>query len=104
MTVGADLPLSGQTGEPAPVIPQAAPAYADTSPPLPTEYRETLSGTAAEFSPWSTCEIETLIVVLMLTLCVSLLLALAALTFKVFKGLWAELRCEAGEAPDRGRR
>ena len=104
MTVGAGLPLGGQTGEPAPDMPQAAPAYAETSPPLPTEYRETLSGTAAEFSSWSTCEIETLVVVLMLTLCVSLLLALGALTFKIFKGLWAELRCEAGEASDRGRR
>ena len=104
MTAGATLPLGRQTGEPAPVIPQAAPAYAETSPPLPLEYEETLSGTAAEFSSWSTCEIETLIVVLMLTLCVSLLLALGALTFKIFKGLWAELRCEAGEAPDRGRR
>ncbi|MCY4407407.1 MAG: hypothetical protein OXC15_13650 [Rhodospirillaceae bacterium] len=104
MTVGATLPPGRQTGDPAPVMPQAAPAYSETSPPLPTEYEKTPSEAAAEFSSWGTCEIETLLVVLILTVCVSLLLALGALTFKVFKGLWAEFRYQSGQAPDRGRR
>jgi hypothetical protein len=104
MTVGATLPPARQTGDAAPVIPQAAPAYAETSPPLPTEHDKTPLEAAAEFSSWGTCEIETLLVVLILTLCVSLLLALGVLAFKLFKGLWAEFRYESGQAPDRGRR
>ena len=102
MTVGANLPPVAQAGEPGPVIPQTAPAYAETSPPLPTEYDKTPSEAAAEFSSWGTCETETLLVVLILTLCVSLLLGLGALTFKAFKGLWAEFRYRSGQAPDQG--
>ena len=51
MTVGANLPPVVQAGEPGPVIPQAAPAYAETSPPLPMEYEKTPSDAAAEFLP-----------------------------------------------------
>ena len=104
MTVGADLPLGKQTGEPAPVMPQAAPAYAETSPPLPLEYEETLSGTAAEFCSWSTCEIETLLLLLIFTLGGTLLLALGVLTFKFLEALRAAFWGEAGLPPDRGRR
>ena len=104
MTVGAGLPLSRQTGEPAPVMPQAAPTYSETSPPLPTEYRETLSGTVAEFSSWSTCEIETLLLLLIFTLGGTLLLALGVLTFKFLEALRAAFWGEAGLPPDRVRR
>ena len=102
MTVGATLPPGRPTGEPAPVIPQAAPAYAETSPPLPTEYDKTSSEAAAEFCSWGACEIEILLVVLILTLCVSLWLALLRHVFKGFRQVWAEFRSEAGRPPDQG--
>ena len=104
MTVGADLPPGGQTGEPAPVIPLADPAYADTSLPLPPFPGRTSPEAAAEFSFWSTCEIETLLVVLILTLCVSLWLVLLGHAFKRFKQVWAEFRNQTGQASGRGRR
>ena len=104
MTVGAELPPVVQAGEPAPVIPQAGPAYADTSLPLPPFPGRTSPEAAAEFSFWSTCEIETLLVVLILTLCASLLLALGVLTFKFLEALRAAFCCEAGQASDQGRR
>ena len=51
MTAGADLPPVAPAGEPAPVIPQAGPAYADTTLPLPPFPGRTLPEAAAE----STC-------------------------------------------------
>ena len=51
MTAGAGLPPVAQAGEPAPVIPQAGPAYADTTLPLPPFPGRTLPEAAAE----STC-------------------------------------------------
>ena len=104
MTAGADLPPVAQAGEPGAVIPQAGPAYADTTLPLPPFPGRTSAEAAAEFSFWSTCETETLLAVLILTLCVSLWLALIRHAFKRFKQLWAEFRNEAGQAPDQGRR
>ena len=100
MTAGADLPPFVQAGEPAPVIPQAGPAYADMTLPLPPFPGRTPPEAAAEYSFWSTCETETLLVVLILTLCVSLWLALLRHVFKHFRQAWAELRNAAGQAPD----
>ena len=51
MTAGAGLPPGGQAGEPGPVIPQAGPAYADTSLPLPPFPGRTSPEAAAD----STC-------------------------------------------------
>ena len=64
MTVGATLPPVAQAGESGPDIPQAGPAYADTTMPLPPFPGRTPPEAAAEYSFWGTCETETLLVVL----------------------------------------
>ena len=51
MTAGADLPPFVQAGEPGAVVPQAGPAHADTSLPVPPFPGRTLPEAAAE----STC-------------------------------------------------
>lgn len=102
MTVGADLPPGGQTGEPVSVIPQDAPAFPDMPLPLPPFPGRTPSEAAGELSCWGTCGIDAVYVVFILTLCVSLWLATIMFVFERGKRLWAEFRTQTCQASDQG--
>ena len=92
MTVGADLPPVVQSGEPTPVIPQVAPAYADTSLPLPPFPERTLPEAAADSTCTSLiCQMDPGTDLVLLTLYVILCFAVMTSMLKLIELLRTEV-------------
>ena len=84
MTAGADLPPFVQAGEPGAVVPQAGPAHADTSLPVPPFPGRTLPEAAAESTCTSLiCQMDPGTDLVLLTLYVMLCFAVMTGTLKL---------------------
>ena len=93
MTAGADLPPFVQAGEPAPDIPQAGPAYAGTTLPLPPFPGRTLPEAAADSTCTSLiCQMDPGTDLVLLTLYVMLCFAAMKGVLKLVTLLWMAAR------------